>query len=167
MEWAKFAEGGVKTAFKRVILWYGVMLVVGLTLAWILGMRINPEVLIAGALFFYIDIFGIDGGSIYALAKILGGRASYERHVGFVSWWKLPILVLQVVGLILGKAFAWGTLLYYAFIAAELGMFWVTFREIHKLSAWKSALLVAIILTVMLPLFLSDEAVRELTNTIL
>jgi len=167
MEWGKFAEGGVKTAFKRVIIWYGVMLIVGLTLAWLLGMHVDPKILVAGALFFYVDIFGIDGGAVYGLAKILGGRASYERHVGFVSWWKLPVLVLQVIGLLLGKAFAWGIFWYYAFIAAELIMFWVTFREIHRLNAWRSALLIAILLTVMIPLFLSDAAVRELTNTLL
>ncbi|MDN5358676.1 MAG: hypothetical protein PWP76_519 [Candidatus Diapherotrites archaeon] len=167
MDWDRYSEGGVRTAFRRVILWYGVMLATGLTLAWIIDIHINPAAIVAGALFFYVDIFGIDGGSVYALAKIVGGRAGFEKHVGFVSWWKPPILVLQVLGILLGVAHPAGIVMYYVFIAAELAMFWVTFRKIHRLSAWKSALLVAAILAVMIPAFLTDTAIRELTNFLL
>lgn len=166
MEWKRFAEGDVKVAFKRVILWYGVMLLVGLTLAWFLDVKISPEVVIAGALFFYVDIFGIDGGAVYGLAKIVGGRASYERHVAFISWWKLPVLVLQTIGLLIYMRHSWGVLVYYAFVAAELVMFWITLREIHKLPAWRAALILALITAIMVPFFLTDTAIRELTNTL-
>ena len=164
MEWKRFAEGGSSAAFKRVVIWYGVMLVTGLSLAWLLGIHVNPELVVAGAVFFYVDVFGLDGGAVYGLAKVLGGKASFERHVGFISWWKLPVLVLQVLGLLLATAYVWGRVWYYAFIVAELAMFWITFRHIHGLNAWRSALLLAVLLTAMFPAFLGDGAVRELTN---
>jgi len=164
MEWSRFAQGGVGAALRRVVLWYGAFLLAALSIAWLLGLSVDPRLIVIGALVFYIDVFGIDGGAVYGIAKILGGRASFERHVGFVSWWKPPILALQILGLLLGVKYAWGVYIYYLFILAELLMFWITFREIHRLNTWKSALLMAILATVMFPAFLEPGAVRGLTN---
>ncbi len=102
-------------------------------------------------MFFYVDLFGLDGGSIYPLFRLLGGKSDFEGYVGLLLKWKPPLLMLQVLSLVYRPL-----LLFLGVI--ELAFFYYTFRK-FGMSVANSLLLDFIILLAMYPLFLSKNMV--------
>jgi len=147
----------VRSIVTNIILWYLITLVSVLLIAAKLNFTMSISLAVFGVLFFYVDIFGLDGGSVYGLAKLFGGKGRFSDHVSLVSYWKLPILFLQLVSLFLYRRYLWGLILFYLFIFAELICFYYTMRIVHKLDTIRSLLVVMVILIVLLPTLTPKE----------
>ncbi len=125
----------MKKAVYSVILW-------GLLAGALFSVLYQNILLFFLTIFFYIDIFGLDGGCIYVFARIFGGSATFEEHVSFLSIWKPPLLIVQILSLT-------NFVLLQALAVIEAALFYLTFRKVHNLSIPKSfALSVGILLTI-------------------
>ncbi len=139
---------------------FGFLLLIGLaTPAYIANGGIPTNVWIAALgvlVFMFIDVTGIDGGAVYALARIIGSNADYDDHVSYIARWKPYIFALQASGIVVATvSMFWGLVIYYTFIAVELIYFGATFRLVHRFDWGRTAIMLLAILAVMIPAFLT------------
>ena len=144
---------------KHVIL--GFLLLIGLALPIYVvmgGLPSNIWIVALGVLvFMYIDVTGIDGGAVYALARLIGSNADYDDHVSYIALWKPYVFALQAIGIVVAATNAfWGLTMYYTFIAVELVYFGATFRLVHRFDWKRTAIMLLAIILVMVPTFLTS-----------
>ncbi len=144
---------------KHVI--FGFLLLIGLALPIYVvmgGLPSNIWIVALGVLvFMYIDVTGIDGGAVYALARLIGSNADYDDHVSYVARWKPYVFALQAIGIVVAAINAfWGITMYYTFIAVELVYFGATFRLVHRFDWKRTAIMLLAIILVMVPTFLTS-----------
>lgn len=162
----KHDKKSFKGIFIDVVIWYLITLFFSLGLDAIFGFSLNLSIVVYAFLFFYIDIFGLDGGSVYGLAKIFGSRAKFDNHISLISFWKLPLLFLQVISILLYRKYFLGLVLFYFLILVEIAFFYFTMRILHKLDVIRS-LAISVIVLIVLILFITPSEIRAFINAIL
>jgi len=152
---------------KHVVLGFLLLIVLALPAYAVRG-AIPPNIWIVGLgvlIFMFIDVTGLDGGAVYALARLLGSEANYDDHVSFVARWKPYVFALQATGIVIATLNAtWGLAVYYTFIAVELIYFGATFRLVHGFSWGKTVAMLLIILAVMAPTFLTPSDITAMVG---
>jgi hypothetical protein len=122
-----------------------------------LGTKITSLAVLVAIIFYFTDIYLVDGAVVWYLARIFGSKKGYGKHTGFVGCWKPPVLTLQIFAVILAMKGLTSTALYYATLLLELAMFYITFTKVHKLSAKRATAIVIIIAVAMAIGFRYDE----------
>ncbi|MCD6402807.1 MAG: hypothetical protein J7K98_00585 [Candidatus Aenigmarchaeota archaeon] len=120
-----------------------------------------------GILFFYVDIVGLDGGAVYGLAKVFGGKGRFEEHVSTISSWKLPLLVFQLTSLILANSYSIFFFVFVSLLVVEAFLFILTIKVIHRIEWKKSCLTIGIVFSVLIVLMARVELISKVLQNLL